>query len=307
MFVIGMAWCLDWPSRRALLPDLVGRERTVDAMLLENLGQGTSRVLGPLLAGFLLIPIGALGCCWVMAALSALAFINLLYLSRQSIPRTNMRPAPSPWTTLAQSLRYARRNQAVLGVLMLTAVMNFFIVPYMTLLPVFARDQLQQGPAGLGVLAAAPGLGVFLGLYLTNTARRYVSHGWILLSGTFSMCVVLFVFSLSTVFVLSWVMLFLTGIGQASFGIMQSSIILLSASDEMRSRAMGMVVAAIGADPLGKLNTGALATGLGAPLALAVQVSVAALAIGIVGILLPGLRGRIEQGEPVQAPVAVSD
>jgi MFS family permease len=303
-FMMGIAWCLDWPSRRALLPDLVGKERTVDAMLLENLAQGTSRVVGPSLAGILLGLIGPLGCFCVMATLSALSFANLLHLSRQPIPRTSMRPSPSPWTTLAQSLRYARRSHAVLGVLIMTAVMNFFIVPYMTLLPVFARDYLQQGPAGLGILGAAPGLGVFLGLYLINRARRYVSHGWILMAGTFSMCMVLFVFSQSTVYALSWVMLFLAGIGQACFGIMQSSIILLSASDEMRSRTMGMVVAAIGADPLGKLYTGALATTLGAPTALSLQVSMAALVIVVVGVMLPGLRERIEPSSPAPAATA---
>ena len=60
-------------------------------------------------------------------------------------------------------------------------------------------------------------------------------------------------------------MLLFAGMGQACFGIMQTSIILLSASDDMRQRTMGLVVLAIGADPLGKLMTGALAQTFGAP------------------------------------------
>ncbi len=44
---LGAAWAVDWPARRALVPDLVGKARTVDAMLMENFMQGCSRIFGP--------------------------------------------------------------------------------------------------------------------------------------------------------------------------------------------------------------------------------------------------------------------
>lgn len=296
--VLGACWAMDWPARRALLPDLVGKHRTVDAMLLENLGQGFSRIGGPALAGILVAAYGAIGAYAVMMMLSAATLFNLRNLSRQPIPRTNLRASASPWTVLGESLRYVGQNQAILGVILITAVFNMWVVPYMTLLPVIARDVLNVGPAELGFLGAAAGIGSFFGLLIITQVRRYFSNGWIMLVGTIGMSMVLFVMAQSTSFHLSWAMLFLSGIGQACFGIMQTSIILLTASDEMRSRTMGVLVLAIGSDPLGKLQTGALAQALGASTALSLLTVIAGIALLGIGIALPGLRAT----PPTPAP-----
>jgi hypothetical protein len=147
---------------------------------------------------------------------------------------------------------------------------------------------------GLGLLSTASGIGSFMGLFMTNYLRRYVSNGWILTGGTFGMSIALVIFSQSAIYELSWAMLLLTGIGQACFGIMQSSIILLTASDEMRGQTMGVLVLAIGSDPFGKLMTGGMAENLGAPMAVGIQAAVAALCLAAIGVWLPGLRARQE-------------
>ena len=289
-FVVGACWALDWPARRALMPDLVGKERTLDAMLLENLSQNVARILGPALAGVLIAIYGALGCFISMALISLTTLLVLHTLSQQPIPRNSMRPQLSPWTVIGETLRYARHHQAIFGVLLVTAVMNLFVFPYMTLLSVFARDVLYQGPVGLGFLGTGSGIGAFLGLYLIIKLRGRFSQGWIFVVGTSFMSLTLIAFSLSTLFSLSWSMLFLMGVGQACFGSMQSSIILLAASDEMRSRAIGSLVLAISADPLGKLQTGLLSDLVGVPQAVTLQAMIGLLLIGLIAALLPGLR-----------------
>ena len=289
-FVVGACWALDWPARRALMPDLVGKERTLDAMLLENLSQNVARILGPALAGVLIAIYGALGCFISMALISLTTLLVLHTLSQQPIPRNSMRPQLSPWTVIGETLRYARHHQAIFGVLLVTAVMNLFVFPYMTLLSVFARDVLYQGPVGLGFLGTGSGIGAFLGLYLIIKLRGRFSQGWIFVVGTSFMSLTLIAFSLSTNFSFSWGMLFLMGVGQACFGSMQSSIILLAASDEMRSRAIGSLVLAISADPLGKLQTGLLSDLVGVPQAVTLQAMIGLLLIGLIAALLPGLR-----------------
>lgn len=293
-FGLGSAWALDWPARRALLPDLVGKDRTVDAMLLENFAQGWARILGPLAAGWLVAAFGPAGCYGVMAALSGTALINVYALSRQPIPRTSLRPAVSPWTVLGQTLHYVKSSQPILGVMLITVVVNMLLIPYLTLLPVFARDVLGQGPVGLGILGMASGIGSFVGLGLINYVRRYVSNGWIFVGGTLGMSLALVAFSQSGIYGASWGLLLCAGMGQACFGIMQSSIILLTASDEMRSRTMGILVLAIGSDPVGKLQTGVLAQSFGAPFAVGVQAAAGAVAILAIAVMLPGLRARPE-------------
>jgi predicted MFS family arabinose efflux permease len=175
---------------------------------------------------------------------------------------------------------------------LVTVVMNLLLIPYMTLLPVFARDVLDQGPVGLGLLTSAAGMGSFIGLLLTNFLRRYLSNGWILTGGTFGMALALILFSQSTLFPLSWLLLLVTGMGQACFGIMQSSIVLLTASDEMRGQTMGVLVLAIGSDPVGKLITGGMAENFGAPFAIGIQAALAAVLLAVIGVRLPALRAR---------------
>lgn len=299
--IAGAAWSLDWPARRALVPDLVGKERTIDAMIVENFVQNFSRILGPFAGGTLIALIGAQGCYWVLTLISTLTLLMLRGLAQQPIARTALPVRRAPWATVKEGLQYVRSSEPILAVLLITAVMNMLAFPYMTLLPVFARDVLNQGPVGLGILGAGNGIGAFLGLLVINQWRHRINPGWIFGIGSCFQAVALLFFANSTFFGLSLALLIGSGLGQACFSTMQSSIILLSASDEMRSRAMGTLVLAIGAGPLGRLQAGALAEGLGAPLAVTVQTILAALLVGAVILKLPGLRRSVAP-RPVASP-----
>jgi len=85
-------------------------------------------------------------------------------------------------------------------------------------------------------------------------------------------------------------MLFCAGMGMSYFGTLQSAIILLRTSDEMRSRVMGILVLAIGGDPLGQLQIGSLAERFGVQATLAGQASAAGLVLALIAFLLPSLR-----------------
>jgi len=298
--VLGTSWALDWPNRRALVPDMVGKSKTVDAILLESLGQGVARTLGPFLVGWILAVFGSTGSFITLAAMSLAAFGLLLALSNEPLTRTVMPDRTPVLTQMRQGLSYVRHNQAILAVAITTALMNLFVFSYGNFLPIFAKDILQQGPVGMGVLGAASGVGSFAGLYLVNLLRNRVGYGWIFMVGTFAECVALAIFAFSGNYAFSFAMLAIVGFGQASFGIMQSSIVLMAAPDEMRGRAMGAIVLAIGVGPLGKLQSGALVEWLGAPMGIGLQAIVASVAMVLVLILLPGIR-RFGNGEPEAA------
>lgn len=291
-FLMGVAWSLDWPSRRSFVPDLVGKNRTVDALLLENFAQNIARIAGPFAGGILIASFGAKGAFMALAVLSAITLYILVGISRPTArPKTKVAQT-SPWANIIEGLRYVRKSPPILGSLLITVVMNLLVFPYVSLLPVFARDVLGQGPTGLGVLGAAAGIGAFLGLIIINRLRERISLGWIFAVGSGMQAITLLIFSFSAVYGLSFSMLLLSGIGQACFGIMQSSIILLAASDEMRSRAMGTLVLAIGAGPFGQLEIGSLAEAIGAPLALRLHTSLAIVLIAVITVLLPDLRHK---------------
>ncbi len=297
----GTAWSLDWPARRALIPDLVGKARTIDAIIVENFVQNFSRILGPFAGGTLIALIGAQGCYWVLTLLSALTLLILSGLAHQPLTRTALPIRRSLLAPIKEGLQYVRSSEPILAVLLITALMNMLAFPYMTLLPVFARDVLHQGPVGLGILGAGNGIGAFLGLLVINQLRHRINPGWLFGIGSCFQAVALLCFANSSYFGLSLAILIASGLGQACFSTMQSSIILLASSDEMRSRAMGTLVLAIGAGPLGRLQAGALAQSLGAPLAVTLQTLMAALLVGAVIVKLPGL-ARVTTATPSAAP-----
>lgn len=287
-FVLGLAWAIDFPTRRALLPDLVGKRLILDALLLESFAGGISRIVGPFLAGIIIVYLGALGCFLILTLLSVLALALLHTLTQIEIPRT-VTPNASTWSNILAGFRYVRHNEPILAVVLITLFMNLLIFPYMSLLPIFARDILQQGPEGLGFLGSATGIGSFLGLLLINHLRRRIHNGAIYAIGSLFQCLGLLAFATSTLYSLSWCLLLLAGIGQSCFALMQSSIVLMTASDEMRDRAMGTVMIGIGVDPIGRLQTGFLAENFGAPSALGLQAGLSALLVAGVALLLPHL------------------
>ncbi|MEM7033459.1 MAG: MFS transporter [Chloroflexota bacterium] len=291
-FLMGSAWSLDWPARRSFVPDLVGKERTVDALLLENFAQNVARISGPFAGGVLIASFGAKGAFTALAVLSLIPLVIISGVSRPVVRQKTKAIQQSAWANIVEGLRYVRKSPPILGSLLITVIMNLLIFPYVTLLPVFARDVLGQGPTGLGILGSAAGIGAFVGLVIIGQIRNKFSLGWIFVVGSTLQAAALVTFSLSAIYELSFALLLLTGIGQACFGIMQSSIILLASSDEMRSRAMGTLVLAIGAGPFGQLEIGMLAEAVGAPLAVRLHASLAVVLVIVVSIFLPDLRNK---------------
>lgn len=286
-FLLGMGWSLDFPARRSLIPDLVSKERTVDGLLLESFAQGISRIIGPYIAGLLIDRTGASGCFFFMTFLSLVALGGVLAISGLPIERQQNDAHEPAWKMIREGFRYVGFNRTILAVVLVTVVMNLLIFPYTALLPVFARDILERGATGLGTLGSGTGIGAFVGLYLINRFRHTTNAGRMFMIGSMGQCIGLALFSISTIFPLSWFFLFCAGIGQACFAVLQSSIVLVASSDDMRSRSMATIVLAIGADPLGKIQTGLLAENFGAPFTLGLQASLAALLVGAVALLLP--------------------
>lgn len=289
--ILGIFWALDWPARRSILPDVVGRERITDGILLEGVLQNIVRIVGPLSAGMIVQYFGISGFFAAIAVISGIGLVTLLGLSKPP-KRAETTQDAIRRTSFADFMRYIVGNQTILGVLLITIAMNFLFFPHMTLLPVFARDVLGQGSVGLGTLGTGYGIGTFIGLLVLSRIRRIWRSNWIYLVGSIYQSAILIPFALSASFPLSVVMLSLAGLGGASFAVLQSSIVLESASDEMRGRTMGILNLSIGFGALGRVQMGAVASALGAPAALAISCAVAVVLIVGITAMLPGFRKK---------------
>jgi MFS family permease len=288
-FCLGTAWAIDWPTRRSLVPDMLGKERMFDGLLVESFLTGLARIIAPSMAGALIARYGAFGCYAAMAILSACALSILIPLLRGSGPRGAKASRMAALPVAIEGMRYVRSSPTLLAVVLITLVMNLWIFPYISLLPVFAREVLHKGPIELGFLSTGVGIGSFLGLLILNFLRQRVNVGTLFVIGTGWLCLALAAFALSHVYALSWALLLCAGMGMACFGTLQSTIVLLSTSDAMRSRVMGIIVLAIGGDPLGQLQIGTLAELFGVQATLAGQASATFLALVAIVVVLPGV------------------
>jgi MFS family permease len=185
------------------------------------------------------------------------------------------------------TLRY---SQAIVGVLLISVFMNVLVFPYQQLLPVFARDALHVDAVGLGALSSAAGLGSVIGALAIVGTLRVPKSARLFWVGSALMGVCLAVFAVSQSFGLALLVLGLSGLGQAAYSSLQTTIVLSTATDDLRGRAMGALTLAIGCTPFGSLEIGALAVALGAPIAVAANAGVCAVLVCLVALRLPKFR-----------------
>jgi MFS family permease len=265
---LGASWGIDWPSRRALIADMVGPERVLQAIVLDNVTQNLSRVLGPLLGGLVIAAYGGSGAYTALAVSFLVASLTMVPVVGAAKPVVQV--VTSMWRDMALGLQYARRDPTVWAVLVITIYMNMLLFPYMGLMSVFAEQVLHVGPVGLGQMGALNGAGASLGLFILSAMRRGGMQARAFAFGSLLGCLCICLFALSRSFPLSLALLFVSGIGTSAFGTMQSTLILSRTEPAMRGRVVGLLAFCIGSAPLGSLLLGALVEQLGPPAAVSI-------------------------------------
>ena len=142
-FLTGMCWGISWPARRSILVNMVGENKISDALVIDYSAQVVAGVLGSAATGLVTRFLGEAWSYGFLAALSCLCVIVL-----RALPEFRFRPNVSKATIRSETKihgiwRYISSNQAVLGVLLLSIVMNFLVFPTRGLLPVFASTILK--------------------------------------------------------------------------------------------------------------------------------------------------------------------
>jgi MFS family permease len=289
-FMLGVQWAVDWPTRRALIPDLVGRRLTSNAVALEALSQNVTRIIGPLIAGVLIAYWSSAAAFVCMAGLYVLEIVLLKRMPLDASLQVRPVGRVPMLRYLVDGFASLRYSEPIVGVLLISVFMNVLVFPYQQLLPVFARDALHVDAVGLGALSSAAGLGSVLGALAIVGSVRVPRSAQLFWMGSALMGVGLALFAVTDHFVLALVLLGISGLGQAAFSALQTTIVLSTAADDLRGRAMGALTLAIGTTPFGSLEVGAVAVAFGAPLAVAVNAGACAVLVTLVALKLPRFR-----------------
>ncbi len=279
-FVNGMVWAGDMPLRRALMGDLAGHGRMVQAMSLDAVVSNACRLIGPMLGGLLLAQ-GGLQAVLLCATLLYLPVLAALRGLADPPPALAAATKPSVRDMLLGGLHTARDSRPLQATLWITVLFNLFGWPVLSMIPVIGRDQLHLDAQGVGLLASVDGIGSLLGaLALTSIARR-LRHGPVYLGAVLLFLVLQVGFAWSQHVLLTSAILFILGVAQAGFAVMQPTLVYNSVQADRRPAVMGLMTMCIGVAPLGFLAIGWLAERLGAP--------TAALVCGVSGLIAVAL------------------
>ncbi len=277
----GVMTALTLPTYQAIVRDLVEPEDLMNAIALNSIQFNLSRMIGPTLAGFAVGAIGVAGCFY----LNAVSFLALIFaLCRIRLPRVSATPTTnSLWEGFLEGLAYVRTQGRILRLLSIVAAISLFGLPYITLLPIFARDILRCGATGLGYLMASSGLGAVLGALVLARLGNFRYKGALAVLGGMAFGLATFGFALSRTFSSSLLFLCIDGWAMVSSVAVVNTLLQTHVPGHMRGRVMSMyTLSFMGMMPIGNLLMGTLAEWIGAPWALALGgVSITVFVAGI--------------------------
>jgi MFS family permease len=263
-FVAAGLGAMDQPARSSAVPRLVPRERLPAALALGQLNFQAAGVVGPAIGGLVIASLG-IAAGYAFDVITFAAAIGALLLIAP-IPPAHGAVRPS-LGAIAEGLRFARRRRAILGTFAVDLNAMVFGMPT-ALFPVLALDVFRVGPAGLGLLAAAPAAGALVGAVLTGWVGRvrrtgravlWASAGWGLAITAFGLCT--FSFPLALVFLAA------AGAADVVTAVLRSAIVQLLTPDELRGRVTSIHILVVTGGPrLGDVEASAVASLAGAQL-----------------------------------------
>ncbi|WP_366185339.1 MFS transporter [Flavobacterium ovatum] len=288
VFLGGLVRAFIGPTIFSLLSLIVPKKVYPNAATWSSSVWQIGSVVGPAIAGF---SIHLIGVHWSMCSVFICSIIALLGLSQiERKPILNPKIGEPIMQSLGEGIRFVFNNKTVLGAITLDMVSVLF-GGAVALLPVFAQDILKVGPEGFGFLRAAPAVGAFLTMLVTAYVPLNTNAGIKLLAAIFGFGVSIIVFGLSTIFWVSLLALFLSGVFDGISVVIRQTILFLKTPDNMRGRVSAVNSMFVGSsNELGAFESGLTARLMGTVTAVVFGGSMTLLVVILTGSFSPTFR-----------------
>ena len=282
-FVQGLCSAVEIPARQSMIIQLVGRDDLQPAIALNSSGFNLARVIGPAIGGLV---IARFGIAWCFG-LNALSFVAVLWgLLRIKLPVPAMTNSVRLSVTgvhellerssagAAEGLRHLAKPGPVRDLLALVTMGAVLGGPFLTIMPVIARDQLGLGAGGYGTLLATVGVGGLLGaLLVAGPISHAANKGRVLMTAGLAFPTLLLSFAYTTTLAMAYVLLFATGLAMITFNALSNGVLQLLVEEKYRGRLMAFYsLVFVGlSQAVGSFAMGALARVVTAPHAIAIS------------------------------------
>lgn len=288
IFLSGIARSFLQPARQALGAELVPRHLYPNAVAWRSSTWQTGAVAGPALGGLLYgftSPSFAYGVDVTLMVVALIAFATIDYVSH-----ARRRIATSVGESLRTGIRFVFSEPVLLGAMTLD-LFSVLLGGAEALLPVFADAILKVGPQGLGILRAAPAAGAMLmSIYLAH--RRPINRAGralLIAVGVFAACII--GFGLSRSFVLSLVVLAISGMADNVSVVIRSTLLQVLTPEHLLGRVSSVNAIFIGSsNELGAFESGVAAKLLGTVTSVILGGVASLSVVGIVAVRIPSLR-----------------
>jgi MFS family permease len=289
----GCVNAFDMPGRQSFMVKMVDDKRDLqNAIAINSSMVNVARLIGPSLAG-MLIAVSSEGWCFLIDGISYIAVIASLMMMRLHAPVVE-RKTTSMLTEMKAGWTYVAEFLPIRTILMLFALVSLMGMPFVVLMPIFAKKVLHGGPHTLGFLMAAMGLGALVSA-LSLAARRNV-RGLVrmipIAAGVFGLGLI--GFGLSHWFWLSMATVFIAGMGMMQGMAASNTVIQTIVTEDKRGRVMSYyTMAFMGMAPFGSLLAGTMAHNFGAPWTVVMNGAVVVVGAAWFATRLPKLRSQI--------------
>lgn len=261
---IGTVNSFDMPARQSFVVQMVeDRKLLGNAIALNSSMVHVARMIGPPIAG-LTIAIAGEGVCFLTNAASYIAVIICLLLMR-IVPLARPPRETRVIASLKEGFTYAFGFVPIRSIILLLAFASLMGMPYVVLMPIYAKDIFHGDSHTLGLLLGATGMGALMGAVFLASRKNVAGLGRMIVIASSTLGVGIVAFSHSTMFPLSLALLLFTGFGMMVLLTSSNSILQTIVEEEKRGRVMSLyTMAFMGTVPYGNLLHGVLAGKIGA-------------------------------------------
>jgi MFS family permease len=263
--MLGIINAFDVPARQSLVYEMIEDKKDLpNALALNSSMVNLSRLIGPAIAGFVLEKFGD-GTCFLLNALSFLAVIGSLLLMKlpQYIKQVHTKNA---FGEMREGLTYLKQTPSLAFVIIMLGLISLFVLPFSTLLPVYAKDIFKGTASTFGIIDSVIGLGAFSGAIFLASLKPGSNLKKILAINTLVFGTGLVLFSHEGNYPLALVFATVAGFGMMSQITVSNTLIQTTVEPNMRGRVISFyAMAFFGMQPLGGLLIGSLSRWIGTP------------------------------------------
>jgi len=284
--LMGVIIALSMPARGAIIPEIVDRERLMNAVSLNIMGMSFFQMTIPVVAGYIIADFGYSSIFFIMAGINATSIFFNSFL-----PKIPARPVVNKnvLIDIKEGFKYILGNRTILLVVLFFIASVLLVNPLQMLMPVFAKDILKVGVEGQGTLMSLMGAGsIAVSLLLASLPSR--RRGLILLISNICMGVAIIIFAFSSLWPLSMIMMVLIGIGRIGADACGNTLIQSYTDPAILGRVNSIIMVSFGLGGSGSLIIGLLAESIGAPWSLGIFAIILIITSIAAVFFLPGLR-----------------